>query len=487
MTPFFHLLFLALLAACAGRFLLWGCRGRGLNGWGLGLLFALAFAGLFLHQAGWQLSGFGDLAFQKFQRRYDTRPATLSRTSDQRGKLLDRHGNLLARSIPKQRWGHTTTLGAAGLHVIGYSSREYGLSGLERVYDARLCGISPVVETQDLLKRAEPEDVRTTLDAGLQRVAFEALAGRRGAVIALDPRNGEILALVSSPSCDESALRAAMNDKADAPLFNRATHGRYPPGSVFKLFTAALAMDCKKAADYACPPGGWVPARDTKPIRDTHPRPARTPNHSLRSAFSESSNIWFAKAAVACGWEDFAAAAQRCMLTEGFTLASCGDRSYGTVAATFPDLSETPIRLAYVGFGQGDLLVTPMHIAALTAAVANGGVLLPPHLEKGVAVEPRRFFPKLTATRVSTLMQASVFEGTSRQIALSGLPIAGKTGTAENPSHDHAWFTCFAPADKPEIVVTVLVENGGYGAVTALPIAKKVLETWQRTRTAGRK
>ncbi len=482
MTPLFHLLFLVLLALCATLFLLWRSRGKGLGGWGLGGLFALALIGLFLHQAGWQLSGFGDLDFQKFQRRYDTRPATLSRTSDQRGKLLDRHGNILAQSLPKQRWGHKTALGEAGLHVIGYSSREYGLSGLERVYDARLCGLSPVTETQDLLKRTEPEDIRTTLDATLQRTAFKALAGRRGAVIALDPRTGEVLALVSSPSSDESRLREAMNNRTDTPLFNRATHGLYPPGSVFKLFTAALAMDCKRAGDYACPPEGWMPARDTAPIRDTHPRPKRSPNHSLRTAFSESSNIWFAKAAVACGWKAFADAAQRCALTEGFTLASCGDRSYGTVAAQLPDLADTPIRLAYVGFGQGDLLVTPMHIAALTSAVANKGVLLPPHLEKGIKVTPRRFFSTSTASRVNTLMQASVSEGTSRKVALRGLSIAGKTGTAENPGNDHAWFTCFAPADNPEIVVTVLVENGGYGASTALPIAKTLLETWRRNR-----
>ncbi len=486
MPTVFHLFFLLCLALCTGLFLLWGARGKGVLGWGLGGLFALAFAGLFLYQAGWQLHGFGDLAFQKFQRRYDVRPATLARTSEQRGRLLDRHGNLLAQAIPGQRWGHKTTLDAAALHVIGYSSREYGLSGLERVYDARLCGVMPMEDAPDLLTRSHPEDVTTTLDPTLQRVAFDALEGRRGAVVVLDPRNGDVLALVSSPSVDEQFLRDAMRDTRETPLFNRATHGLYPPGSVFKLFTAALALDCKKAGDYPCPPQGWSPAPDTKPIRDTHPRPASAPNHSLRSAFSESSNIWFARAAVDCGWSAFSAAAQRCFLNEGFTLARCGERSYGTVAAEVPDLSATPIRLAYVGFGQGDLLVTPMHIAALTAAVANGGVLVPPHLEYGVKDESRRLFSKVTATRVSTLMQASVFEGTSRKIALSGLPVAGKTGTAENRREDHAWFTCFAPADKPEIVVTVLVENGGYGAATALPIAKQILETWQSSRPARR-
>ncbi len=475
MAPWYHLLFLILLAVCMGAVLVWRVRGAGTRGLGLAFFFALLFGGLLVHQACWQLSGFGSLGFQKFQRRYDVRPTTLARTSEGRGRLLDRRGQVLAQSIPGQRWGHKTLLGPAGLAVVGYSSREYGLSGLERVFDARLCGM----EATDLLTRPTPTDVKTTLDAQLQKVAFEALAGRRGAVVALNPKSGEILALVSSPSVEESQLRAAMKDKENAPLYNRATQGLYPPGSVFKLFSAALALDCNKAGAYACPGKGWSPAASTKPIRDTHPRPANAPNHTLRSAFSESSNIWFARATIACGWKAFINAANRCQLTKGFTLARCGERTYGVVPGQVPDLSETPVRLAYLGFGQGDLLLTPVHVAALTAAVANGGVLAPLHLEASSKRAPLRFFSKQTATRVSTLMQASVLEGTSKQIALWGLPVAGKTGTAENVREDHAWFTCFAPAEDPQIVVTVLVENGGYGAATALPIAKKVLTAWR--------
>ncbi len=480
MAPLFHLLFLVLLAFCAIGFCLclWRRRGAGGRGLGLALFFALAFAGLWVHQACWQLTGFGSLGFQKFQRRYDVRPTTLARTSQARGRLLDRNGNVLAQSIPGKRWGHQTPLGPAGLAVVGYSSREYGLSGLERVFDARLCGL----DVDHLFQRAEPEDVRTTLDSTLQRVAFDALAGRKGAVIALNPRKGEILALVSSPSVSEAHLSSAMKDSVNAPLYNRATQGLYPPGSVFKLFSAALALDCKAADTYACPGVGWVPAKGTKPIRDSHPRPANQPNHTLRSAFSESSNIWFAKATVACGWRAFLRTAESCKLNQGFTLARCGERTYGVAPGVVPDLSKTPIRLAYVGFGQGDLLLTPMHVAALTAAIANNGILAPLHLERSSKGEAHRFFPTSTATRVSTLMQASVLEGTSKRIAFGGMPIAGKTGTAENLGEDHAWFTCFAPADRPEIVVTVLVENGGFGAATALPIAKAVLQAWQKGR-----
>ncbi len=479
-APLFHVVFLVVLATSFLLFLVWALFTRRRGAFWLNVCFAFLFLALLAHQAGWQLSGFGSLGFQKFQRRYDSRPSTLARTSERRGRLLDRDGKVLAQAIPGKRWGHDSPLGAAALHVVGYASREYGLSGLSRVFDARLCGVPPPGEQPTLFARAEPQDIRITLDSTLQQVAFEALQGRKGAVVVLEPTTGDILALVSSPSVDEADLRSAMTDAAHAPLLNRATQGLYPPGSVFKLFTAALALTCNKATSYACPPSGWAPALYTKPIRDTHPRPADDPMLALRPAFAESSNIWFAKAAVACGWTRFSASIKQCAVDNAFTLASCGERSFGTASGRVPDLSTSPNRVAYLGFGQGDLRVTPLHIAVLTASVANGGLAVFPHLEAGAKTETRRFWSPEVAERVRLLMRASVLEGTSRGIAMPGLTVCGKTGTAETSGRDHAWFTCFAPAEHPRIVVTVLVENGGFGAATALPVAKKILQAWQK-------
>ena len=478
-----HALFLTLLALVALGLLLRARPGYGWRGWGLPLFFALLFLALLAHQACWQLSGFGSLGFQKFQRRYDPRPATIARTSDLRGALYDRQGELLSQALPGKRWQLEAPLGPAGLHPLGYASRTYGLSGLIRVYDARLCGLPPTTRDDPtaLLRRPEPENVHLTLDSRLQRIAYNALKGRRGAVVALDPRSGDILALVSSPAVDpasESALGEATRNRALSPLFNRATQGLYPPGSVFKIFTAALALECGKAGSYACPPAGWAPALSTKPIRDTHPRPREAPMHSRRSAFAESSNIWFAKAAMACTWPRFQAAAHRCGLTEASTLAVCGDRTYATLPGHLPDLSRAPNRVAYLGFGQGDLRLTPMHIAQLTAAIANRGVLVQPHFEAGQPGASRRLWSEAIAAEVATLMRASVLEGTSRAVEFDAkrFPVCGKTGTAETSGRDHAWFTCFAPADKPRIVVTVLIENGGFGAAAALPVAKEILQ-----------
>lgn len=475
MPPLTHLIFLALLALTL--FTLGCCRtrGRGWRGLGLPFFFALLFAGLLLHQACWQLSGFGSLGFQKFQRRYDLRPTTLERTANRRGRLLDRNGLVLSQPKPGTRWGHEAPLGEAGLHPIGYSSRDYGLGGLLRVFDARLCGLPPPGEKLDLLQRRAPEDVTLTLDSRLQQLAYEALEGRPGAVVILDPRNGEILALASAPAVREEHLGEAMRSRAKAPLLNRATHGLYPPGSVFKLFTAALALDCGKAGSYACPPKGWAPGAYTKPIRDTHPRPAEDPMLDRRTAFAESSNIWFAKAAVACTWPRFQAAAERVGLADPLLLARCGERTLATAPGSLPDLSAAPNRVAYLGFGQGKLLLTPLHIAALTASIARDGLLFPPHLERTAPPAPKRLWSAPVANEVKALMRVSVTSGTSRGAALPKVAVCGKTGTAETSGKDHAWFTCFAPADKPRVVVTVLVEHGGFGAATALPIAKRLL------------
>ena len=482
MAPISHLVFLALLGLCAVGVWARPTRAKGWRGWGLPVCFAVAFVALLAHQAVWQLSGAGSIGLQKFQRRYDTRPSAVARASAERGRLLDRHGAVLAEAVPGKRWGHRAALGPAGLHVVGYSSREFGLSGAERVYDARLCGFTVPRGPEDLLRRGAAEDVRLTLDAGLQRVAYEGLAGRKGAVVALDPRSGEILALVSSPSAEEGDLAAAMRDGRNAPLFNRATQGLYPPGSVFKVFVAALAVQQGLARPYACPAEGWSAAPNTPRIRDTHRHGPGEDRLDLGTAFAESSNIWFAKAARACGWAAFLTAARKAGLGAGFTLAACGERAMETAAGRVPDLSQRPNQLAYVGFGQGELLLTPLHVAALTAAVANGGVLAPPHVGPGVEAAPRRVWGADVAELARLLMRESVERGTSRGVALPGLTIGGKTGTAETSGRDHAWFTCFAPAERPEIVVTVLVEHGGFGAQAALPIAREVLRAWQEGR-----
>lgn len=453
MQMMLHFIFLGILSVCAFLFLFqYPTKNKSWMGFGFGIL----FLGLLIHQGWWQIHGANNPQFLHFRNHFDLR------TKKPRGSFLDCNGQAIT-STP------------ATYHLLGYNKKG-AVTGLEKVYNARLSGHLLPEKTNALLDRTSPQNITLSINLNLQTKAYEALKGQRGAVVALDPRTGEILALVSSPSLSLQELETGTIDKTHSPEFNRATQGLYPPGSVFKIFTAALAIESSQAHPRSCPSKGWRPARGTPPIRDTH-----TSGKSaipITTAFIESSNIWFAKASIDCGWEKFNLAFQRAQLNQGFTIARENDLFIGTSRGHLPSLSANPAGLAYPGFGQGDLLLTPMHVATLTATIANDGIMHLPHVEKGVPLSPPiRVWETTTAKNVKELMAASVLYGTSRNVAIEGLSIGGKTGTAERTGQSsHAWFTCFAPKENPQIVITVLIENGGYGSSTALPVARQLLQ-----------
>lgn len=476
-----HILFLIAFLAVTTLLLLWSFAKGHRGGWWATLLFAgLCFA-LLAHQAYWQIRGGGNVALTQFKRNHDTRPPVREDQRLERACLRDRNGVLLAGPAKEAKWGHHAPLGPAAFHLVGYDIKGRGTTGLERVFASKMWGVAPPSGLTELLQTPKPQDVILTIDSHLQRLAYEQLNGRRGAVVAVNPKTGEVLALVSSPAPLEANLLEAERDRKNTPIFNRATQGLYPPGSIFKIFSAALALEKGKGGRYICPPKGWAPGAYTRPIRDTHPQQEGA-LISIDKAFAESSNIWFAKSTLACGWKAVDDAIDRCGFRQGITLAASGAYSYGTKAGVVPELYAAPNRVAYLGFGQGDLLVTPVHMAAMTATIANEGLYVPFQLELGKKESAKRVWSRAVAKRVRELMAGSVRSGTSRQIAISGLSICGKTGTAENSGRDHAWFTCFAPAESPEIVITVLVENGGYGAASALPVARELLRAWSTQR-----
>lgn len=448
---------------------------------GARLFFLLSFLALFLYQGYWQLTGARSLDFQKFLRRYDQRPATQAAYSTQRGAILDRTGKLLSRAKPGKRWERIAPLGAAAMPLLGYSHSRYGLSNLERVLDTVLSGFDTLegataTSPQSMLQRHAPTDVRLSIDAELQHQAYTLLRGRKGAVVVLNPLTGEILALASSPAVDYSQLPAAMTDNARAPLLNRATQGLYAPGSTFKLFTAAVALERNLTPDLACPNTGWSPAPYTPPIRESHHN--ATEVLSLDAALIHSSNIYFAKLAQRLGYPTLAHYAASLHLTEALTVAHQRQRAMETAAPTFPDLSASPNATAYIGFGQGDLLLSPLHIAALTTTFANGGYYVNPTLLAGQRQEPQRVWKPATAQHVQRMMRSVVTSGTALKLK-APVAVCAKTGTAENATgRDHAWFTCYAPAQAPQLVITVLVESSGYGAAVAMPIAQELLNTY---------
>jgi peptidoglycan glycosyltransferase len=303
-------------------------------------------------------------------------------------------------------------------------------------------------------------------------------------VVALDPRTGAVLAMVSYPRYDPNHIDEnwkALNADPGTPLLNRATQGLYPPGSVFKTIVAAAALQTgavtpKTAFDDTGSflAGGYEVQNYDEKVYGAH---------DFTDAFASSINTTFAKIGVDLGADTLA----------GFA----GDFGFGqdlpwplaASASRFPDPGEMDVaHVAQAAFGQGEVLATPMQMALAAAAVANGGRIMKPYIVGQVigypVDQPQETKPEVWLTPISAetaatlrdLMIEVVNRGTGTGAALNSVQVAGKTGTAEvEDAESHAWFAGFAPADDPQVVVVVLVENAGTGGSVAAPIARKVI------------
>ena len=330
-----------------------------------------------------------------------------------------------------------------------------------------------VLDDRALAAKGRP--VPLTLDARLQARAEALMEGKRGAVVALEPATGRLRALVSAPR---------------ANYLNRALNGLYPPGSTFKVFMAAAALSQGLDPLFNCPAGGYRSARGTPAIRDVEAQQMARRGKvwrgfgrlDLASALVHSSNTYFAQLGVALGPERFGRAVDAARLRDSAVLLAAASVSLESAGGGVPDGLRAP-ELAPVAIGQGALQLTPLAVAMLTAAVANDGVLPEPTLDAAARPALRaRPFTFEAAGRVKAMMRTVVRAGTGRACDVPGLDVCGKTGTAETGrgGRDHAWFTCFAPERTPRLVVTVVVEEGGFGAAAALPVARGVLLEAQR-------
>ncbi len=408
-----------------------------------------------------------------------------------RGSIVARDGTVLAASTTH---GRVYPLGHALAQALGYASSRYGTTGLESVFDAELAarpvGNDPVVQFEQIVGWRAPtpalrgSTVVTTIDPSVETTLYDALAVHpRAAGVVLDPRTGEVLALASVPSFDPSSIdvefASELNDP-DSPLLDRALDGLYPPGSTFKIFTASVALSdgiATMSSTYDDP--GYFQIGDYT-VHDDEGE--ATGVRDLTGAFAASSNVDFAQIALGIGEARWYAAAQRWTLGEpmGFTLPVERDRLP-------PHADMTPGVLAQLGFGQADLLVTPMRMATIAATIATGGTTPRPYLVRALRRDghdravgaPSALTAPITRTvadDVRGMMVAVVTSGTGTSAALPNVQVAGKTGTATNPAgRSHSWFVAFAPASAPRAVVAIIVENAGYGAAVAAPIAKRVL------------
>jgi peptidoglycan glycosyltransferase len=390
--------------------------------------------------------------------------------------------------------------GALTAHVVGYASTRFGTSGLEDAFDRVLAvprtDRGPLDEIWSLLTNSHATnrgaDVVTTIDVPVQRALAAGLAPYgRAAGVAIDPRTGAILAIAAVPSFDPNQLErdwTVLTHDPASPLLDRSTNGLYPPGSTWKIVTAADALDAGLITpDTVFHDTGGLNV-DGFTVRNDENEVTGT--QRLAGAFALSSNVDFAAIALQIGvdrWYDDAA-------RWGF-----GDSLEFDIPASrdqLPPRAEvTPSVLAQLGFGQASLLVTPLRMALVGATIADGGRTPRPYLVRSIAGAQTHLATTSeqlatpighdVAAQVRDLMIAVVQHGTGSAAALPGVTVAGKTGTATNPhGAAHAWFVCFAPAAAPRVAVAVIVENAGYGAAVAAPIAREVLRVaLGRTRT----
>jgi peptidoglycan glycosyltransferase len=411
--------------------------------------------------------------------------------ADYRGSILARDGTVLARSTPA---GRVYPLGPALAQTLGYVSPRYGTTGLEEAFEADLAARPGASDPLTQLRAALGQPVGavrpgatvvTTLDPEIQRTLFAALSEHaRAAGVALDPRTGAVLAIASVPSFDPALPGesfAAVRSDSGSPLLNRALAGLYPPGSSFKIVNAANALeDGTVTLDSVFDDPGYFRAGSFTVHDDEGEATGR---QDLTGAFALSSNVDFAQIALEGGVDRWFAGAARWGLGQSleFTLPTARDR--------LPAPAEvSPSVLGQLGFGQADLLVTPLRMALVGATIAAGGTEPHPFLVREVrtsnggvtSLAPAAPLAKpisgAVADQVRTLMEAVVTRGTGTAAALPGVAIAGKTGTATLATgRAHAWFVAFAPADAPRVAVAIVVENAGYGGAVAAPIARRVL------------
>lgn len=463
---------------------------------------AILFAAVFLYQATWQLTGYARPAFVNYQRFHDRRADSPVRDMP-RGIIRDRNGVILAEDDFHDPGKRRYPVGPAFAHVVGYVDKIFGNAGIEGADQPFIEGYDSKAEARatdfdlERAKRGEVHgrDIRLTLDFRLQYAAMQLMNGQTGAVVIIKPDDGQILALVSAPTFDPANLGTGLFAKENnaKPALNRATRGLYPPGSTFKMVvTAAAVQRGLGGVELDCPPNGYTPPiRGARPIRDHEfyayaKAGASWPGFGrigIGRAVAKSSNSFFAELGVRVGPPALYETALNFGLNQSFTLYDGSAGKITTLPSSFPELTSADVgSAAQISIGQGRLLVTPLQMALIGAAIANDGKLCAPRLSERIpaSVLSAPLSPA-SASRVRSLLRGVVTDGTGKKAEIPGLDVIGKTGTAQTPNgEDHAWFVCMAPMARPKIVICVLVEHGGFGAAAALPVATGLLKKSQQ-------
>jgi len=439
------------------------------------------------------------------------RPA-LSERGKERGLIVTADGTILARSVEDpedpRSFVREYPEGPYFAHLVGYTSFLFGSSGLESAYASDLRSrrdltISDLVEA--LLGRdLRPSSIEATVDADLQRAALDALGNNRGAVVALDPSTGAVLASVSSPSYDPSLFLGddaaeqweILRDDPTRPLLDRGTREIYPPGSTFKTVVAAAALDTGAAepgTTFNDPVEFQLPGSNAT-ISNANGRPCNNgETATLLEAFVRSCNTIFADLSIQVGAVDIGITAD----AMGFNQDIDYEWEIPRAVWNTEELAQDPAALGQSGIGERDVRATPLHMAMVAATVANDGVAVTPYavgrifdadggtVEETEVTELGRAMSSETALTLTQMMERVVTEGTGRQAAVPGVRVAGKTGTSTGSGEfPNPWFIGFAPVDNPTIAIAVLIEGSeasgesASGGSVSAPIASRLFELW---------
>lgn len=420
---------------------------------------------------------------------YNPRLSTIE-NSVQRGDILDRNGEILATTrisegLIQRVYPYNNTFA----HVIGYV--EQGKTGLESYCNLDLLDTNStfIERLGESLNSEKPKgnSIVTTLDKDLQLLAHDLLGDNKGAIVALEPTTGKVLAMVSTPDYDPNTIaqtyQGISTNNEQAALLNRATQGLYPPGSTFKIITTIAYLENNAEDDffYYCLGEDIIDQKTIHCYNNTaHGR------MSLEDAFSLSCNTSFAHIGETLDPDRLREIGEVLGYNQHITMELPVSMSKLVLDSNSlgPEIIETAI-------GQGKTLATPLNSAMIVSAIANGGVSMSPYIVDQLIDDDLSLIsqtkPKVHKTVLSPdmahLLEAYMIEtsenGTAQGLKNDRYQIASKTGSAENPQGDaHAWYVGYAPIDQPEIAIAIIVENVGSSSVNAVPIAKELYDLY---------
>ena len=424
---------------------------------------------------------------------YNSRQAILL-SRNYRGTIYSADGDVLAQTALDGHQGETRVYPYANLfsHIVGYATK--GRTGIESLANYYLINTSTSLSNKaanDVAGLKNPGDsVYTTLDVALQKTADEQLGIYKGAIVVTQVSTGKILAMVSHPNFDPNQIASAWDsiiaDENSSVLLNRATHGQYPPGSTFKIVTALGYIrenpDTYDSYSFQCT--GSFRSGESR-IKCYHGT-----NHGqvdFVSSFAKSCNSSFANIGTSLSKETFGEILDDLLFNQPLPLTL----SYKESSA-IPTGGQSVSEVMQTSIGQGRTQMTPIHLNMITSAIAYGGVLMKPYVIDRVendagrvikSYQPSSYGPLMTeeeAAELRELMTAVVEGGTAKKLSGLSYTAAGKTGSAEynDQGDSHAWFTGFAPAQDPEICVTIIVEGAGSGGDYAVPIARRIFDAY---------